>query len=142
MRHQVTVISMYTVAQWAIPQLLELADYDFYKPSFLVTSGSICQDPFPEFFSLSACKAAQYNMVTSFYKVYSDLGVHCGLVVVGGRLRDQTINCNASDVATKTWDLYCQPKGEYAKEITLLHPGDEQTRATREDPEQLVRDAS
>lgn len=133
---------MYTVAQWAFPQLLELANHPHYRPSFLVTSGSICQNPYPEFFSLSACKAAQYNMVTSFYKVYSELGLHCGLVVVGGRLRDQSINCNAADVATKTWELYCQPKGEYAKEITLLHPDDEQDRATQDDPDHLVRDAT
>lgn len=130
---------MYTVAQWAFPQLLELANAGHHKPSFLVTSGSICQDPFPELFSLSASKAAQYNMVTSLYKAYSEKGIHCGLVVVGGRLRTQTINCNAADVADKTWELYCQPKGQYSKEITLLHPDDEPQMSKQEDPKHLVR---
>ena len=81
-------------------------------------------------------------MVTSFYKVYSEQGLHCALVVVGGRLRGQTMNCNAADVATKSWELYCQPKGQYMKEITLLHPDDEPSPAIRYDPDHAVREAT
>lgn len=136
---KIIVVGLYTVAQWALPQLQELVGYERYKPSLLVTSGSICQDPFPELFSLSACKAAQYNLVTSFYREYGPKGIHCGLVVVGGRLKEHFLHCNATEIAAKTWDLYNQEKDGWKLEITLLHPNDTPSPERIESDTQEIR---
>ncbi|KAH0172303.1 NAD(P)-binding protein, partial [Aureobasidium melanogenum] len=81
---QVSVISLYAVAKWAMPKLIGTAELsDTKTPSFIVTSGMLAKDPFPAMFSLAACKAGQYNLVHSLHKEYESKGVHCALVVVG-----------------------------------------------------------
>lgn len=101
---RIKVTGCYAVAQWAIPKLLAVKDT--HKPAFLCTSGSIYKDPIPEVFSLAACKAAQHNLVHSMHKKYKEEGVYCGLVAVGGVVADENPQCNAENIANKTWDLY------------------------------------
>ena len=98
---RIKVTGCYAVAQWAIPKLLAVKDT--HKPAFLCTSGSIYKDPIPEVFSLAACKAAQHNLVHSMHKKYKEEGVYCGLVAVGGVVADENPQCNAEDIANKTW---------------------------------------
>lgn len=77
--------SLYTLAGWACPKLVETAASDARAaPSFLVTSGGLAKNPYPHMFSLALCKAAQYNFVGSLFKAYEPKGVHCGLLVVQG----------------------------------------------------------
>ena len=112
---------MYTVAQWAMPHLLQCKDS--HRPAFLVTSGTLYKDPYPEFFSLSACKAAQYNMVHSLHKEFRPRGIHCGIVVVGGEIDDKSVVTNARNIAEETWKFYTQPpKGEGDLDVVVVDP--------------------
>lgn len=117
---QISVVNMYKVAQWAMPQLFQ--HKELYKPAFLCTSGMLYKDPFPAMFSLAACKAAQYNLVHSLHKEYEPKGVHCGLIVVGGRVSDASKVTNARNCAEETWKLYDQPKGTGDLEVIMLDP--------------------
>ncbi|CAD0085742.1 unnamed protein product [Aureobasidium vineae] len=101
---RIKVTGCYAIAQWAIPKLLQVKGN--LKPAFLCTSGSIYKDPLPEVFSLSVCKAGQHNLVHSMHKKFKDEGVYCGLVVVGGVVADENPECNAENIANKTWALY------------------------------------
>jgi hypothetical protein len=78
------------------------------KPAFFCTSGCINKDHIPDVFSLSVCKAGQHNLVQSMHKKYKEQGVYCGLVVVGGVVADDHPQCNAENIANKTWALYEQ----------------------------------
>ena len=40
------------------------------------------------------------------HKKYKEEGVYCGLVAVGGVVADENPQCNAENIASKTWDLY------------------------------------
>ena len=103
---RIKVTGCYAVVQWAIPKLSAVKDS--HKPAFLCTSGSIYKEPIPEVFSLSVCKAGQHNLLHSMHKKYKEEGVYCGMVVVGGVVADDHPECNAENIANKTWDLYEQ----------------------------------
>lgn len=111
---------MYRIAQWAMPQLLR--HKDSHKPSFLCTSGMLYKDPFPQMFSLAACKAAQYSVVHSLHKEFEPKGVHCGLIVVGGRVNDESKVTNARNVAEETWKLYDQRRGSGDLDTVMVDP--------------------
>ena len=80
MNLQTTTIALSTTAQWALPLLSCLNPET--KPSFLVTSSLLPQQPVPQVFSLSLVKASQRNLVQSLAVTWT--GVHVGLVNVGG----------------------------------------------------------
>lgn len=81
---QISVMSLYAIAGWAMPMLVETAGSLNARPSLLVTSGGLAKEPYPHVFSLAMCKAAQYNFVGSLHKAYAPQGVHCALIVVQG----------------------------------------------------------
>lgn len=111
---------MYKVAQWAMPQLLH--QRDSLKPAFLVTSGLLYKDPFPQMFSLAASKAAQYSVVHSLHKEFESKGVHCGVIVVGGRVQDSSKVTNARNIAEETWKLYDQQRASGDLDVVMLDP--------------------
>lgn len=92
------------------------------KPAFLVTSGLLCKEPFPNLFSLSACKAAQQNLVHSLYKEYGPKGVHCALVIIGGVVKDDAKLTTSSKIAEEFWGLFSQPSGKWELEVEMLDP--------------------
>lgn len=55
-------------ARWAVPILKEVKEED--KPSFLVTSSLLWKEPFVPFFSLSAVKTSQRNLVQSWRSTF------------------------------------------------------------------------
>jgi short-subunit dehydrogenase len=105
---RVSVGSLYTVAKWAFPKFEAVRSDMTLKPSFLVTSGGLHRSPVPAMFSLSACKAAQYNLIESLHKEYSPNGIHSALVVVGGSVSDESPHCSPAIIAEKFWELYIQ----------------------------------
>jgi len=107
---RITTFSLYTVLQWAIPQLLETAKSDSYNPAFLTTSGGLYRDPYPHFFSLSASKASQHNLMTSFHRKYEPQ-IHLACVPVNGIVRDDAKVTSSRAVAAQFWKLYEQKKG-------------------------------
>ncbi|SMQ47446.1 unnamed protein product [Zymoseptoria tritici ST99CH_3D7] len=105
----ISVVSMLTVSQWAMPKLVEAAKTEKSTPSFLVTSGGLHKNPFPQFFSLASCKAAQYNLTHSLHKEYGPKGVHSAAIVVEGRVSDEAKVTTARNIAKEAWKLYQQP---------------------------------
>lgn len=103
-----------------MPKLLKVKDT--HKPAFLVTSGMLYKSPFPAMFSLAACKAAQYNMVHSLHKEFEPKGVACGLIVVGGRVSDESKVTNARNCAEETWKLFSQERGQGDLEVVMMDP--------------------
>lgn len=126
---QVAVSGLYTVAQWAIPRLSAVqsdqqrrADKPAYKPSLLVTGGFLHRDPYPPLFSLSAVKAAQYNLVCTLNKVFAKEGVHCAMILVGGVVGPDQKETNPPNIAEKSWELYEQDCVVWTKEIEIVEP--------------------
>lgn len=107
---QITTISLYIVLQWAIPLLLSTGESPSSNPAFLVTSGGLYREPFPFLFSLSAGKASQHNLITSFHKKYEPK-VHIAAIPIVGVVRDESKTTSAKIVAEEFWKLYEQPKG-------------------------------
>lgn len=127
---------MYTVLQWAVPQLLATSKETALNPAFLVTSGLLHRDPFPWLFSLSTGKSAQHNLVQSFHKKFDftastpELGqdagagtVHIGAVVVAGFVSDKCAVTTARAVGETFWGLYVEKKGvEGRVSVEMLDP--------------------
>jgi hypothetical protein len=106
-----------------MPRLLELADNASFKPALLVTNGLMAHDPLPEFFSLAACKSAQFSLVTSLHKTFHSQGVQCALIVVGSEVSEHAVRCNPSNIAQETWKLYSRDTlSESSLEIEIREP--------------------
>jgi NAD(P)-dependent dehydrogenase (short-subunit alcohol dehydrogenase family) len=95
-----TTTALYVVASTLLPHMLTLP-----KPTLLLTGGHIHHTPFPPFFSLSASKAAQFNLAGSLAAVYGPMGVHVGMVVVNG-LVAQEGEMSAESIAREIWEVY------------------------------------
>ncbi|KKY14751.1 putative major facilitator superfamily [Diplodia seriata] len=122
---KLAVSSLYTVAQWIIPRFLhDMAKGSTheagYKPTLLVTGGFLHRDPYPPLFSLSAVKAAQYNLVCTFHKMFRSSGIHCAMILVGGFVSPKAERTNPKNIAEKAWTLYEQ--GPDAREIEIVEP--------------------
>jgi len=107
---RITTFSLYTTLKWAIPQLLETAKSESYNPAFLTTSGGLYRDPYPHFFSLSASKASQHNLMFSFHKKYEPQ-IHVACVPVNGVVSDDAKVTSSRAVAAQFWKMYEQKKG-------------------------------
>lgn len=129
---KISVVSLYAVVQWAMPQLLRLAASPDHNPALLVTSGFLYKDPFPQMFSLASCKAAQFSLLTSLHKEYEPQGVHCAAVPVGGRVSDEAEVTSARNVAEEMWKLYSQPKGKGRLCVEMRDPDYEKHIRSRE----------
>ena len=105
-----------------MPQLLKTAESDGKTPSFLVTSGMLGKDPAPPMFSLAACKAGQYNFTHSLYKEFEPKGVHCVVIVIGGKVSDNSKLTTPRNIAEEAWKASSQPKGKGELEVMMLDP--------------------
>lgn len=97
-------------------------DKSAYKPSLLVTGGLLHRDPYPPLFSLSAVKAAQYNLVCTLNKVFAKEGVHCAMILVGGFVGPDQKQTNPPNIAERSWKLYEQDRAEWTREIEIIEP--------------------
>ncbi|MCJ1328542.1 hypothetical protein MMC10_005219 [Thelotrema lepadinum] len=109
---QLAVSGLYTSAAWAIPQFQHFTtstnNSSTSKPTFLVTSGALYADPVPPLFSLSLCRAAQFNLMNSLHQQYKPRGVHFAVVVVAGFVADNAPECNPKNVAQRMWEIHMQ----------------------------------
>ncbi|EOA89380.1 hypothetical protein ACJQWK_09400 [Exserohilum turcicum] len=107
-----TNLSLYVIAQHYIPKLQALAKCNTsLKPALLVTNSHLPWDPIPPLLSLSLVKAAQKNMVESFYRAFGDSGVHIGLIHVGGQVAPQNKVLNPATIAERTVAFWESGKG-------------------------------
>ncbi|KAB2575924.1 hypothetical protein DBV05_g5380 [Lasiodiplodia theobromae] len=118
---KLAVSSLYTVAQWIMPRFLnDMAKGRLYKPTLLVTGGFLHREPYPPLFSLSAVKAAQYNLVCTFHKMFRKSGVHCAMILVGGFVSLEAERTNPKNIAERAWELYEQSPD--VREIEIVEP--------------------
>lgn len=110
---------MYIALQWAVPHLLkEASSNKGSKPAFLSTSGGLYKDPFPNFFSLSAVKAAQFNIMHSMSKAYAKKGVHFASVPISALVSPDAKVGTPQHIAETHWSLYEQgADGDLSKEV-------------------------
>lgn len=105
---QLSVVSLYTVIHWAMPQLLRLAHEGGFRPTLLATSSVLYSDPSSQQFSLAACRAAQWNILTQCTEEFGPRGVHCTLMNVENRSGDDSSTRIASNTAQEAWELFNQ----------------------------------
>lgn len=106
---QITISSLYAIAQRYLPHLVSLAKEDeSSKPALLVTSSMLPMEPIPELFALSLVKAAQRNLVQCLDKAYGPMGVHIGVVNVSGPVAPSEKERNPTNIAAKTWEWFEQ----------------------------------
>lgn len=115
-----------------MPKLLLSAASNDKTPALLATSGMLAKDPFPAMFSLAACKAGQYSLMHSLHKDFETKGVHCGVVIIGGTVSDESKVTNARNIAEEIWKMSREPKGRGKLEIMLSDPGYEDHIKNRE----------
>ena len=89
------------------------------KPSLIVTSGVLHNDPWPSFFSLSVAKTAQRNLVDTFRRVYNSQGVNVGLVCIGGQVSPQQKVLNPGNIAEVTWDFFDKETAKDKLEVEI-----------------------
>ena len=82
----------------------------------------LSKDPAPAMFSLAACKAGQYNLTHSLYKEFEPKGVHCALIVIGGKVADASKVTNARNIAEKAYEAFEVKRGEGKLEVLLMDP--------------------
>jgi 3'-phosphoadenosine 5'-phosphosulfate sulfotransferase (PAPS reductase)/FAD synthetase len=97
--------------------LLQRLNPDDDKPSFLVTSGLLHDDPVPQLFSLSLVKASQRTLVLAMQKQYPE--IHIALLYVDGAVSPDETKNNPANIAEKFWELYAQEKGAWKGEMTV-----------------------
>ncbi|KAF2437098.1 NAD(P)-binding protein [Tothia fuscella] len=120
---QISALSLYTTAKWAIPRLTKLASTDpIRKPSLLVTSGGLYKSPFAPYFSLSLAKAAQFSLTQSLAQQYSKEGVHVAAVVVHGLVKPESEYFSPRKIAEVFWKLYEEGAEKGKREVWVEAP--------------------
>lgn len=117
---QLTTLSLYKTAQWAIPLLKEVAaSSNDSSPSFFVTSTTqLYKEPVPDLVSLSLNKSAQRSLVLSLHVKFGS-EVHIGLLSVGGVVGPDKGNLSPANIANKCWELYKQPRESWQREMEI-----------------------
>lgn len=60
--------------------------------------------------------------MTSLHKEFEPKGVHCGLIIIGGTVSDDSKVTNARNIAEEAWKMFRQEKGKGKLEIVLADP--------------------
>jgi hypothetical protein len=88
-------------------------------PSLIVTSTTqLYKEPVPQLASLSMVKSAQRSLVLSLNALHGK-DIHIALLSVGGIVRDDAPNLNATNIAEQAYKLYRQPRGNWEREIEI-----------------------
>ena len=88
-------------------------------PSLIVTSTTqLYKEPVPQLASLSMVKSAQRSLVLSLNALHGK-EVHIALLSVGGVVKDDAPNLNATNIAEHAYKLYRQPRGSWEREIEI-----------------------
>lgn len=72
----------------------------------------------PQLVSLSMVKSAQRALVLSLNALHGE-DVHVALLSVGGVVKDDAPNLNATNIAEQAYALYRQPRGSWKRETEI-----------------------
>lgn len=114
---QTTNLALYETARWAFPLFQKATSEN--SPSLFVTSTTLLyKEPVPELPSLSMVKSAQRSLVLSLHAKFGK-DVHIALLSVGGVVAPDSKNLSPHNIADKAWELYKQPKSQWARESEI-----------------------
>ncbi|KAL6918664.1 hypothetical protein FSST1_002690 [Fusarium sambucinum] len=117
---KISVSALYTITQYSMPRLVELAKTPSqYKPALIVTSSLLPFEPMPDLFALSLVKAAQLNLVHSLAMVYKPQGVHVGVINVAGFVSEEEKERNPKNIADKTWEWFTSDGEDMPFEVRI-----------------------
>ncbi len=114
---QVTLFGAVQSVQAVLPKMIERS-----FGTILLTGGGLALNPVAAWTSLAAGKAALRAYAYSLHKTVADRGVHvatvtvCGIIETGGLFDPRRI-------AETYWELYKQPRGEFAPELVYAPEG-------------------
>lgn len=106
--------------------------------TILLTGGGLASEPYPEWASLAAGKAALRSMAISWHKELLPAGIHVASVAVAGIVRKGSA-FDPDAVAEIYWRLHRQPLEQAQREVVFLPEGED---AFYNDPEARHRGAS
>ena len=84
----------------------------------MTSTTQLYKEPLPQLVSLSMVKSAQRALVLSLHALYGK-DVHIALLSVGGVVKDEAPNLNATNIAEQAYKLYRQPRGSWEREIEI-----------------------
>ncbi|MBE3045512.1 SDR family NAD(P)-dependent oxidoreductase [Candidatus Bathyarchaeota archaeon] len=116
---RISTIGLHVTAKWAMPQLISIAD-PAAKPTLMVTSSHLPEEPEAAVFSLSLAKAAQKNLVRSLRQKFgAEEGAHVCLLTVAGYVDETRRLLNSTNIANEAWRLYSQPKDAWTEDVRI-----------------------
>lgn len=92
----------------------------------------LAKDPFPAMFSLAAGKAGQYSLVQSLHKEFEPKGVHCSVVIIGGKVSEESKVTNPKNIGEEMYRAFSMPQREGVFEVLLEDPDFEEHVKSRE----------
>lgn len=107
----INVLGALVAAQQVIPQMRERK-----QGTILFTGGGLALNPYPQYASLAAGKAALRNLCFSLNAELAPDGIHAAMVTVAGFVKPGT-HFDPDLIAEKYWDLYTQSVGAWEREI-------------------------
>lgn len=119
---KISTLSLYITAKWAVPLLASLAATDdTAKPTLMVTSSHLPEDPVANLFSLSLSKASQKNLTRSLREQFGDK-VHICLLTVAGTVIETNQKLNPDHISEKAWELFDQDHESWTEDIRIEEP--------------------
>ncbi|KAI5363092.1 putative short-chain dehydrogenase/reductase SDR, NAD(P)-binding domain superfamily [Septoria linicola] len=113
--YRVSTLALYITAQWALPKLLEASRP---RPSFIVTSSHLPEQPLPFLLSLSATKASQQNVVHALKIAFGER-IHIGCVKIAGSVSVQEKNLNPNNIAKEIVQFYEREEEQWGADLVL-----------------------
>lgn len=120
---KISTIALHIAAKWAIPHLATLAKEDkSTKPTLMVTTSHLPEQPIPTLFSLSLAKAAQKTLTRCLRMQYESQGIHICLLTVAGIVADTNPHLNSQYISEKAWELFNQDKDSWTEDMRIEDP--------------------
>lgn len=95
---------------------------DRKRGTIIFTGGGLALEPYPEWTSLAAGKAALRAYALALHKEMAAEDVHVAVVAVCGIIEANT-SFDPGRIADIYWQLHAQPSGSFSKEIVYLPVG-------------------
>ena len=90
--------------------------------TILITGGGLGLEPYPNWASLSAGKAALRSYAISLHKALTNENIHVAVIAVCGIVEPGS-QFDPNRIAEEYWQLHAEPKSNWRRELVFLPPG-------------------
>ncbi|MEM7278875.1 MAG: SDR family NAD(P)-dependent oxidoreductase [Pseudomonadota bacterium] len=90
--------------------------------TILITGGGLGLEPYPNWASLSAGKAALRSYAISLHKALADENIHVAVIAVCGIVEPGS-QFDPDRIAEEYWRLHAEPTSHWRRELVFLPPG-------------------